>query len=75
MIVIYIVCIITVIWAVINYENISYAEYYKRCVINSKHPDWEPWCGRNFFEEDPQWFIDNGYGDIIKKFYNKNSKG
>ena len=68
---VYLICSIVIIFAVINYEKISYAEYYKRCTINSKHPDWKPWCGRNFFEEDPQWFINNGYGDIIEKFYEK----
>ncbi len=72
---IYFVCIVSIAFYAINYEKMSYKKYYERYVINSKHPDWEPWCGRNFFEEDPQWFIDNGYGDIIEKFYNKNSKG
>lgn len=71
MILVYFICVIAILFAVANYEKISYAEYYKRCAINSKHPDWKPWCGRNFFEEDPQWFIDNGYGDIIEKFYEK----
>ena len=66
-----VIAIPTIIWAVINYEKISYKKYYERCEINSKHPQWRPWCGRNFFEEDPQWFVDNGYGDIIEKFYSK----
>ena len=50
----------------VNYDNMSYKRYYERQVINSKHPDWKPYCGINYLERDPQWFIENGYKDWVK---------
>lgn len=32
------------------YPKISYGAFYKRCVENSKHPDWTPFCGKNFLK-------------------------
>jgi len=49
------------------YPRWSYKEWYKRCEINSKHPDWRPHCNINFFKKDPQWFIDNGYEKYVSK--------
>lgn len=60
------IAILFLIFAVITYPKWSYKEYYKRCEINSKHPDWTPKCAINFFERDPQWFIDNGYGQYVR---------
>ena len=61
MIVLFIISIAIVVFAVFNHDKLSYKMFYKRCEINSKHPDWTPYCGINFLEKDPQWFIDNGY--------------
>lgn len=59
--------IILLILAAYNYEKIGYKAWAKRCEINSMHPDWYPYCGINFLEKDPQWFIDNGYGRYVRK--------
>jgi len=61
-----IIAISIVIFGIVNHYKISYEEYYKRCEINARHPDWEPFCTINFLEKDPQWFVDNGYGDYVK---------
>lgn len=63
--ILFVIAIIIVIFGVVNYDKVSYKKWYERCLINSKHPDWKPFCGINFFKEDPQWFINNGYGDYI----------
>ncbi len=57
--------VIVVIFAVSNYNKISYSKWYKRCEVNSKHPDWTPKCGIDFIKKDPHWFIDNGYGEYV----------
>lgn len=62
MTVVLIIAFIVVIFAVFNYNKISYSMWYERCYVNSKHPDWTPNCGIDFMKKDPQWFIDNGYG-------------
>lgn len=64
--ILFIIAIIIIIFGVINYDQISYKKWYERCEINSKHPDWHFNCRINFLEEDPQWFIDNGYGEYVK---------
>lgn len=61
-----IIAVIMIIFAIVNYDKISYKKWYERSLINAKHPDWEPYCGINFFEKDPQWFIDNGYESYIE---------
>jgi hypothetical protein len=43
----------------------------ERAEVNSKHPDWYFRCGINFLEKDPQWFIENGYKQFVKKKYLK----
>lgn len=48
------------------YPKWSYKEWEKRCEINTKHPDWSPYCGKSFFEEDSQWFINHGYAKYVK---------
>ena len=60
-----IIAFIVVIFAVFNYNKISYSKWYERCVINSQHLDWTPDCGIDFIKKDPQWFIDNGYSEYI----------
>lgn len=50
---------------VATYPKWSYKEFGKRCEVNSKHPDWKPYCGINFIKKDPQWFLDNGYGKYV----------
>ena len=60
-----IMAIAIIIFGVINYDKISYKKWYERCEINSKHPDWKPYCGINFLKKDPQWFIDNGYEKYV----------
>ena len=62
-----IIAIAIIIFGVINYDKISYKKWYERCEINSKHPNWKSYCGVNFLEKDPQWFIDNGYGKYIDR--------
>lgn len=47
-------------WASMCYEAVVLKE------ISSKHPEWEPGCRRNFLLEDPQWYVDNGYEDLLK---------
>lgn len=61
-----IIAIAIIIFGIINYDEISYKKWYERCEINSKHPQWKPYCGTNFLKEDPQWFIDNGYGEYVR---------
>lgn len=65
MTVVLILALLVVIFAVSTYNKFSYSIWSKRCYINSKHPDWTPYCGIDFIKKDPQWFIDNGYGDYI----------
>ena len=60
-----VVAIIVIAFGVANYNKISYKRFNKRCEINSQHPDWFPFCGIDFLEKDPQWFIDNGYVDYV----------
>lgn len=52
---------------VVFHDKMSYKKMYQRQVINSKHPNWTPYCGVNFLEKDPQWFMDNGYGEYIRR--------
>ena len=33
------------------YPKWSYKAYYKRCELNSTHPDWTPFCGKNFLNK------------------------
>jgi len=65
MTVVFILALLVVIFALFNYNKISYSKWYERCVINSKHPDWSPKCGIDFIKKDPQWFIDNGYEEYV----------
>ena len=57
--ILFIIAMIIILFGVFNYDKISYKKFYERCKINSKHPNWTPFCGTNFIEKDPQWFIDN----------------
>ena len=66
------VCIIII--SVFTYPNWSYKQFLIRCEINAKHPKWTPYCGKNFLESDPQWFIDNGYEKYVRKKLVKNLK-
>lgn len=43
-----ILAIAVIIFGIANHDKISYKQWYKRCEINSKHPDWKPFCGVNF---------------------------
>lgn len=60
-----IIAVCVIIFGIIKHDDMSYKKYYERSVVNSQHPDWHPYCGINFLEEDPQWFIDNGYGEWV----------
>ena len=60
------IALAVIIFGVINYDKMSYKRFYERSVINSKHPNWHPKCGINFLEEDPKWFINNGYEKWVK---------
>ena len=62
-----IISICFILFAICNWDKMSYKRFSYRCEINSKHPDWTPYCGINFIEKDPQWFIDHGYGDVVRK--------
>lgn len=55
-----------IIGAAFNYKKWSYKEWYKRCEINAKHPDWTPKCNRDFMKEDPDWFVKNGYKEALE---------
>lgn len=72
--ILFIISVIVVVISIFTYEKWSYKAWEKRCEINAKHPDWEPFCHRNFFEEDPQWFIDNGYGKYVKGYKKHDGK-
>ncbi len=61
-----ILAILIIAFGILTYDKWSYKSFYKRIEINSKHPDWKPYCGVNFLKKDPQWFIDNGYGKYVK---------
>lgn len=63
-----IICLFILFVAVVTYPKWSYKEFDKRSKINAKHPNWKPYCGINFMKEDPQWFIDNGYGEYVKEY-------
>lgn len=63
-----IVALLVILVAIYNYPKWSYKKFYERSEINAKHPKWKPNCGVNFMKEDPQWFIDNGYGDYVKEY-------
>ena len=43
-----IVSISIIIFGIFTYPKWSRKEWYKRCEINSKHPDWTPNCCINF---------------------------
>ena len=62
-----IVAVAIIIFSTLNYDKWSCKKWYERCEVNSRHPDWYPKCGINFLEKDPQWFIDNGYENYVKK--------
>ena len=62
-----ILSVIIIIFGICTYPKWSRKEWYKRCEINSKHPDWKPHCNINFIEKDTQWFIDNGYEKYVDK--------
>ncbi len=64
--ILFIIAIAIIISGVVNHDKMSYKKWCKRCENNSKHPQWKPRCGINFLETDPQWFIDNGYGEYVK---------
>ena len=72
--IIFFICITIVVISILTYEKWSYKTWEKRCQINAKHPNWDPFCGSNFFDEDPQWFIDNGYGKYVKGCGKHNGK-
>jgi hypothetical protein len=61
-----IIAVAVIIFGVANYDKMSYKKWYERCEVNSKHPGWTPKCGIDFLEKDPQWFIDNGYGNYVR---------
>ena len=61
-----IICLISILFAIKTYDKWSYKAFEKRIKINSMHPDWKPYCGRNFIKEDPQWFIKHGYGKYVE---------
>lgn len=66
MTIMFICCILIIIFAIFTYDKWSYKAWHERCIINSKHPKWTKNCRINFLEIDPQWFIDNGYGKYVK---------
>lgn len=72
--ILFIISVIVVVISIFTYEKWSYKAWEKRCEINAKHPDYEPFCYRNFFEEDPQWFIDNGYGKYVKDYIKRKER-
>ena len=67
LIVLKIVCLLVLFFAVMTYPKWSYKKFEERSKINAKHPEWKPYCGRNFLKEDSQWFKDNGYGAYVKE--------
>lgn len=67
MIIMFIICMIVIIFSTFTYDKWSYKVWYDRCIINSKHPKWTKNCRIDFLKEDPQWFINNGYGKYVSK--------
>lgn len=65
MTIIIIIALAVIIFGVIKHDEMSYKKYYERGAINSKQPDWTYKCSINFLEKDPQWFINNGYGEWV----------
>ena len=63
----FIICIAILIFAIFTYDKWSYKNWYERCKINSKHPEWTPNCGIDFMKKDPQWFINNGYSKYLNR--------
>lgn len=59
------ISIIIIIFSITTYDKWSRKKWAERCEVNALHPDWTPACGRNFFKEDPEWFMDNGYKEYI----------
>ena len=63
----FVIALLIITAGIFTYDKWSYTHFYKRCEINSKHPEWYPKCGINFLEKDPQWFIENGYEEYVTK--------
>ena len=63
--ILWIAAIVVIVISATIYDIVSYKKFYKRCEINARHPDWRPYCGINFLEKDPKWFIDNGYSEYV----------
>ena len=61
-----IIALLVILFAVSAYPKWSYKKFDERSKINSKHPDWKPYCGINFLEKDPQWFVNHGYGEYVE---------
>ena len=67
MIIIGIICLVFLLIVVVPFhDDLSYKSMYERQKVNSMHPDWKPYCGINYLERDPQWFIDNGYEKWVR---------
>ena len=49
---VFIISIGILILSVFTYDKWSYKQFYNRCIENSKHPNWTPFCGKNFLDKD-----------------------
>ncbi len=49
--VVLILAILVIVFGVLTYDKWSYKKFYERCEVNSKHPDWKPYCGINFLKK------------------------
>lgn len=46
-----IIGVVLLLIAIPTYPYWSYRAWYNRCEENSKHPDWKPFCGKNFLNK------------------------
>jgi flagellar basal body-associated protein FliL len=46
-----IIAVVVVLISIPTYSKWSYAAWSERCEENAKHPDWTPFCGKNFLDE------------------------
>ncbi len=65
--ILFLLAVASIVIGVFTYDKWSYNQWYERCKINAKHPNWTTFCGINFLKKDPKWFIENGYGKWVQR--------
>jgi hypothetical protein len=49
-----IIALLIVIIGIPTYPYWSYKAWYKKLIKNSKHPNWKPFCGKNFLKDQTE---------------------